>query len=441
MANTPAANTSATTPPDEPTYIGKPRPCALTPQQDKLWSDTRAALIWHCPAFSHIFYSMLDTVGQKSIAMFTKDVPIAATDGSALLLNPDTFFQYNLNERLFICAHEIMHCIWNHCGLMHSFRMRGKVAYPDGKTIPYIHELMNVATDLVINDALIESKVGQYNKDWLHDTTIATAKDSALDAYRKLYEENKGKKGSGKMPGGVGFDQHLAPGTSQGKDPVSAQQQRNAAEWDTQVAAAVATAKAQGKLPAGLERLLKEVLDPKVDWREHIRSLFARKVGSGAYDWRRSDRRLITRDIYAPGRSGFGAGDVVVAVDTSGSIGQRELDMFMAEMSGILEDVRPKRLFIMWCDAKVHRTDEANDVSDLRAIRCKGAPGGGGTSFVPVFEEIAKQGIQPEALVYLTDSYGTFPDRAPQFPVIWGNITPNAKYPWGDVVDVPKQAA
>jgi predicted metal-dependent peptidase len=189
--------------------------------------------------------------------------------------------------------------------------------------------------------------------------------------------------------------------------------------------------------------MLSEVLNPQVDWREKIQALFARKVGSGSYDWRKPDRRLIVRDIIAPGRSGFGAGTVVVAVDTSGSIGEPELQMFFAEMSGILEDVKPARLVIAWCDAKLHRVDEVDEPGDLAGVRKKGAPGGGGTSFIPVFDWMAEEGIQPDALVYLTDGYGSFPVFTPQYPVIWGNISPpgTVKYPFGDVVDVPKQAA
>lgn len=416
--------------------------CALTPAQEKLWSDTRVALLWHCPAFSHIFYTMLDNAGSKHVAMFTKDVPIAATDGVNLLLNPDTFFKYNLNERIFICAHEIMHCVWNHCGLMHGFQRRGKISYPDGTELPYNQETMNVATDLVINDLLIESKIGAYNKDWLHDKQYAVSTDSAIDAYKKVFQQQEGKgKGKGQGPSGAGFDQHLAPGTSQGKDPATATAERNDLKWQTEVAAAAAAAKAQGKLPAGLERWFGEILNPQVDWRDKIAALFARKVGSGSYNWQKPDRRLIVRDIYYPGRSGFGCGTVVIGVDTSGSIGPKELDMFFAEMAGILEDCRPQKLVVMWCDAQIGRIDEAEEPSDLNVIRAKGAPGGGGTSFVPVFEEIYKQGLEPDALVYLTDGMGTFPDKAPSYPVIWGNIYPNSKYPFGDVVDVPKQAA
>jgi predicted metal-dependent peptidase len=416
----------------------------LTPQQEKLWSDTRAALIWHCPAFSHIFYTLLQNTGNKAQAVFTadKEIPVAATDGSNIILNtgPDGFFRFNLNQRVFIVAHEIMHCILNHIGLSHHLRMRGKVVYADGKSLPWDAQQMNEAEDFVINAILTESKVGEFPKDkdgkpfGLLDAAIATSKDNSLDTYRKIFKKGNDSRGAR-------FDVHLPPGTSMGKDSVTAAADRNQAAWDTEVASAISVAKAMGKLPMELNRALAAVLEPKVDWREQIQALFARKIGSGTFDWRRPDRRLITRDIYAPGRSGFGAGTVVVGIDTSGSIGPKELDMFMAEMAGILEDVRPKRLVIMWCDAKVHRLDEAEEASDLVTIRAKGAPGGGGTSFIPVFERIEKEGLQPEALVYLTDGMGSFPSIAPAYPVIWGNIYPNSKYPFGDVVDIPKQAA
>lgn len=419
----------------------------LTPQQEKLWSDTRAALIWHCPAFSHIFYTLLQNTGSKASAVFTddKEIPIAATDGSNLIFNtgPEGFFRFNLNQRVFIVSHEILHCIFNHIGISFHLSMRGKVSYTDGHVLPYDADQMNSAEDFVINAVLVESKVGEFPKDsagkqlGLYDDKVATSASNSLDTYRKIFR--KGGGGGGGKAGS--FDVHLPPGASVGKDPVTASNEHNKAAWDTEVASAISVAKAMGKLPMELKRALDSVLEPKVDWREKIRSLFARKVGSGTFDWRRPDRRLITRDIYAPGRSGFGAGTVVVGIDTSGSIGARELDMFMAEMSGILEDVRPKRLVIMWCDAKVHRVDEAEEASDLNVIRAKGAPGGGGTSFVPVFDRISKDGLQPEALVYLTDGLGSFPHVAPPYPVIWGNIYPSSKYPFGDVVDIPKQVA
>lgn len=432
----------------------------LDAKQEKLWADTRAALIWHCPAFSHIFYTMLQNTGQKADAIFTDSaaIPIAATDGSNLAFNtgPDGFFRFNLNQRLFIVAHEILHCILNHCGISANLRMRGKVMFSDGAELPFNGGQMNEAEDFVINAILTESKVGQFPTDkdgkplGLYDASIATSASNSLDVYRKIFKKDpNGGKGKGEGAAGAGaggsgkpgFDEHLAPGTTTGQDPQTAANSRNKAQWDTELQAGLSAARAMGKLPAEIDRALSAILDAQVDWREKIQALFARKIGSGSYDWNRPNRALITRNIYAPGRSGFGAGVVVVGVDTSGSIGAAELDMFMAEMAGILEDVRPKELVIMWCDAKLHRTDYAEEASDLNTIRAKGAPGGGGTSFCPVFDEIDRLGLEPEALVYLTDGMGSFPHKEPKYHVIWGNIYKGAKYPWGDVVDIPKQVA
>jgi len=427
------------------TRQGTPTIVALDVKHQRAWEDTRTALLWHCPAFSHIFYTMMNKQGSEHIAVFTTDVPIAATDGSSLMLNPDPFFAYNLHERLFIVAHEIMHCILGHMEMAHSFRTRQTIPLPSGKTLPYDHQTMNRAMDYVINDILVESKVGKFNKDWLHDTAIATARDSVIDTYAKLFKKQQGG-GGGQGPGQQGqgqqgqgqgqFDQHLPPGTSQGKDPTTAAQERSDFEWKAAVAAGAHAAKVQGKLPASLERILSEVLDPQVDWREHIQTLFARMVGSETVNWRRPERRYIVNDIYAPESAGFGADLVVVAIDTSGSVGQRELDMFFAELQGILEDVRPEVTRVIWCDAKVHRVDDLTDVGDLQSLRLQRAPGGGGTDFRPVFDYVANHET-PDALVYLTDGYGSFPED-PGYPVIWGDIANNPNYPFGQVVRVPK---
>lgn len=406
-------------------------PVKLDMAQTKAWEMTRSALLWSCAGFTHILYTMMTPDGEDS-AYWTTDVPIAATDGSRLLLNPERFFKYTLNERVFIIVHEIMHCVLDHMGQMAHFKRTEKVALPNGKYLPYDHQAMNVATDLVINDLLITSKVGTYNKDWLHDPKIATGMDSAIDAYAKVYKKQQSNQGGG--GGGQSFDQHLPPGAAKGQDPAVAQQQRSQAEWQTAVAAARDSMKARGQLAGDMERFFNDMLTPKVSWVEHIQGFFARKVGSGGYDWRRPDRNLIVRDIYAPARSGFGAGVVAVAIDTSGSIGQPELDTFFAEMRGILEDVRPREIKLIWCDHIVQGVDDIEEAGDLQGAKPRG---GGGTAFEPVFDWLAEQDITPDALVYLTDGLGSFPDRAPSYPVIWGSIYPQAKYPWGEVVNIP----
>ena len=423
----------------------------LDPAHERKWIETRSALLWKCPAFTHILFSMLCPKGNSLAAIFTKDVPIAATDGTNLILNPETFFKFSLDERVFIVAHEVLHCILNHCILSRQMRLTGKVKYADGSDLPYDHMLMNVAMDLVINDTLIADRIGSFPKEGMHDPSIATRADSFMDAYRKVFKQEQGggkggqdggqdggqgggQGGKGGTSGGNGFDQLLDPGTAQGKDPAQASQGRSQAEWDTAVAGALAVAKAQGKLPASLERLLKEIVEPTVSWQDHIRAFFARKVGGGGYDWRRPDRALIQRDIYAPRRSGNGCGTIVVAVDTSGSIGQRELDVFFGEMRGIIDDVRPERIYVLWIDAKLHKVDEVEDSEDIDTLK---PAGGGGTDFRPAFDWVEENDIRPDALVYLTDMLGVFPDKEPNYPVIWGDIYGRCKAPFGDVVSVP----
>lgn len=409
----------------------------LSPEDKRKWIETRSALLWTAPAFTHLLFSMLNPTKGELAAIFTEDVPIAATDGSNLILNPKTFFKYPLMQRVFIVCHEIFHCMWNHCVLSRPFQQSKKVKFLDGSELPYDAEQMNVAMDLVINDALITSKIGEFPTEGCHDPKVATYKDSFLDVYKKVYKKKPdGGNGGGDKPGGggKGFDVLLEPGAGDGKDPDQATQDRSDTAWGTAVAAAMASAKAMGKLPAALERLFNEVLEPVAPWQDLIRAFFARKVGAGSYDWRKPDRRLIQRDIYAPQRSGSGCGDVVVGIDTSGSIGQKQLDVFFAEMRGILEDVRPQRLHVVWCDAKVHKVDELDQSSDLGGLKPKG---GGGTDFRPVFDWIDEVGLIPDALVYLTDGMGRFPTAAPTYPVVWGSILPNINYPFGDAVDIP----
>lgn len=410
-------------------------PATLTDAQKRKWIETRGALLWKCPAFTHILFSMLNPSKGELAAMFTTSVPIAATDGSNLILNPDTFFNFSLDERVFIVAHEILHAILNHCIMTMPLKRAGVVKYVDGTSLPYDHQTMNRAMDYVINDTLIADKIGKFPDCGLHDPKIATRADNFIDAYKKVYEDDQ-KNGKGQGPGQGqpgGFDVTLDPGTGQGQDPAQAAQGRSQTEWDTAVAAAISSAKMQGKLPANLERLLGEIVEPTVSWQDHIRAFFARRVGSGGYDWRKPDRRLILRDIYSPARAGNGCGTIVVAVDTSGSIGQKELDVFFGEMRGILDDVRPQQIHILWIDAKLHKVDTVDDAQDINALK---PHGGGGTDFRPAFDWIDDQPSQPDALVYFTDGMGRFPDSAPAYPVIWGNIFKQSKYPFGEVVEI-----
>jgi predicted metal-dependent peptidase len=423
---------------------------ALDGAQEQKWTEARSKFLWECPGFCAVMYSMMNPLCRDVKAIFTDTVPIAATDGLYMMLNPVTFLKMPLGERVFAMAHEVVHAICNHPALLYQYIMRGKVSFSDGQSLPFNNDLFQMAADFVVNAILVSGKIGVapdfccldpwYRQSNAPGEPLISHKDSIADAYRKLWRDMPCNGGRGKLgvDGKRALDIVMVPGKAEGKPAEVAKQQRNEQEWKTAVAAAMESARVQGKLPQSLQDLFGEVLEPRVSWQEYIHGFFRRKLGGGAYNFRRADRRLIVRDIYAPARSGFGADTVVVAVDTSESIGKDEVTLFFGEMAGILEDVNPERLIVMWCDAKVHRVDEPEDTSDLNDMYQKGAPGRGGTSFIPVFEKVREMGITPCALVYLTDGQGSFP-QAVDYPVLWGSILePPEHYPFGEVVMIPK---
>lgn len=416
-------------------------PCGLTPQQESQWQDTMSLMAWTCPGFRHLFYKLLVNHKGKHACVPTKRVPVAATDARNILINPDTFFKYDLKERVFIVGHEVVHNVYMDVPFLHRCMQSGTVPMSDGTTKPFNNKVMQQSMDYRINALLRDSKIGSPPKDCLLDDNIAVANDSVTDVYKKLYEDYEA---NGDLPG-EGFDIVLQPGASTGQSPQSAQP--NPQQWAVEIKAAqtIEQMKSQGKMAGALMRMFEEVLNPKVSWIDQIRGIFNRKVGSGSYDWRRPDRRFISRDLYMPSRSGNGAGWVVCWGDTSGSISAKDMAQYMAELGSIVDDCMPKRITILWCDAHIHDITDVEDASDMAELQVKvatkGVGGGGGTSCQPCFEWLAQQQDKPEVFIGFTDGYVDFPETAPDYVTIWASTSKGPDgYPWGDVVMInPEQ--
>jgi predicted metal-dependent peptidase len=122
-----------------------------------------------------------------------------------------------------------------------------------------------------------------------------------------------------------------------------------------------------------------------------------------------------------------------VVVDTSGSIDNDLLNSFFSEINGIHKTLRPTKLRVMYCDAKVHEpVDEFGPDDDIVP-----APKGyGGTAFGPAFQWINDNNVTPQCLVYLTDLYGDFPPAAPHYPVLWACWSKETEAPFGEVINV-----
>jgi predicted metal-dependent peptidase len=194
-----------------------------------------------------------------------------------------------------------------------------------------------------------------------------------------------------------------------------------------------------GKLPASLARIFTKRLSPKADWRDLYQLAVTRRIGNDRYTWATLDPQLAYRGIGSPGRTAFGCGLVVIAVDTSGSITQRTLDVFLAETVGLIEQCKPRRIIFTQCDAKVQEYEEVDSNDDLY---CRKLKGGGGTAFGPVTERIEQEGEEPDLMIYFTDLYGSFPTKTPPYPVVWAVVDNKepAQPPFGELVIVPQQA-
>jgi predicted metal-dependent peptidase len=416
---------------------------ALTPQQKAQWGDTMSLMTWTCPGFRHLFYKLLTNNRGEIAAVPSRKVPIAATDGRNIIINPDTFFKLSLPERVFAIGHEIVHNVFNDVQFLHRCGQAGVVPMSDGTTRPFINEMMQHSMDYRINALLQDSRIGTPIKGVCLNPEVGKADESVVDIYKKIYDdaEADGRIVPGNLPGWV-----LQPGASTGQSPAQANAAHNPAQWAVETAAAhqMEALRTQGKMAHALQRFFNQILNPVVPWTDHIRGIFNRKVGSGSYNWRKPDRRFITRDLYMPSRSGNGAGWVVVWADTSGSIGQDELCRYMAELTEIMETCQPKRLTICWCDAAIHRVDELEEVADMEHMRADidgDDIGGGGTDMHPVLDWIDGQTDRPEIMIALTDGYVTFPEAQPDFLMIWASTTNDVEYPFGDVVHINPQAA
>lgn len=348
----------------------------------------------------------------------TDAIPTAATDGNKVMVNPKFFKKLTVPERVFVLAHEVTHVILQHPGRMKAYLDMG--VGPDLKE--FSCKRFNIAADYIINAYLNELKVGAQPLNTLLNGQFG--KDDLADEVYLKIPDDEDQDG--------GWDTHL-PGDPNTVPTKGAIQRA--------VAAAAAAQKAMGKMPGGLQRLIDGILEPQVDWQEHLRSAIVTAHGTNESTWARPNRRRLSAPphIYWPGRCGTRTGQVGLVIDTSGSIGEHELKTFLSEVHGILSDCQPEKIFAMYIDARLHN-DEIIEIEDVNEVIDLGkkAGGGGGTDMMIGFSELAKRDIAVEYMIILTDGYTPFEfheDTYRDVPTIWC-ITTDVVAPFGVTVHI-----
>ena len=362
---------------------------------DRLLAKARTALVLEHPFIGNVALNLPYIVDYG--------VKTAATNGKNIRYNPHFVDSLNDEERKFLVAHECLHPM-----LEHTYRRNGRN-----------HKRWNQAADYVINKLLDDEKIGKMPQGGLLDNNIHQAGGGTTDGIYNILPEPDDD-------GNNGHGDPLDDCNDGGDTP--AEQAQQEAEWKVRVAQAAQAAKMMGKMSAGLERLVGEILKPKVDWRDVLRK-FLEKCKSDQRTWSKFNRRFLAQGIYLPSVSGESLGEIAFAVDCSGSITQDVIDQFAAEIRSAKEDGNPTKIHVVYFDSEVSHYEcyGRDDDLDIKPH------GGGGTAFSPVFEYFAEHDINPVACVFLTDLCCNDFGEQPDYPVLWVS-TDEGTAPFGEVV-------
>jgi len=373
----------------------KPMSEADEKRVDRLMAKARTALVLEHPFVGNIALNM----------PFNKDYTIqtAMTNGKEIRYNP--YFMDNMSdeERKFVVAHECFHPMLEH-------------TYRRGERNP---RKWNQAGDYVINQLLTDERIGRMPEGGLLNKALYQQGNGSTDGIYNLLPEPD-------EDGNNGHGDPLDDCQDGGGSPAEQAQQQ--AEWKVRIAQAAQAAKMMGKMSAGLQRLVGEVLEPKVDWRDVLRR-FVEKCKTDQRSWARPNRRFISQGMYMPSVSGEAMGEIAIAVDCSGSIDDKTIAQFAAEIKCIQEDSSPSKIHVVYFDSEVSHYETYGRDDTLNIV----PHGGGGTAFSPVFEYFAQHDIDPVACVFLTDLCCNDFGDMPSYPVLWVS-TDEGTAPFGEVV-------
>lgn len=358
--------------------------------------------------------------------------PTLATDGVHLFYNPQFVDSLTLEQTIAVVAHEVSHCAYGH-----MFR-RG-----DREHMPW-----NAACDKAINPILTDSGF-DLPKDCLQPEAAKKGWNAErlypdeLKRYQKQMQKCKdgtcghqGGPGTGHMGGFCDGVRDL-PGKDGRSRATQSEIDSAKNDWNVATIQAAQAAKMAGKLPADLERLIDDLGKPQIDWRDYLRKFITTSITKNDYRMFPPNRRFLSSGLYLPSMRSEEAGEVVVGVDTSGSVGGNELKAAVTEIAAICEDIRPSRVIVIYCDAEVGNVQEFTPDDYPVSAKDFVPSGGGGTIFQPVFDWVAENMEKPpQALVYITDMYpAAWPEDPQEYPVLWCATT-DIVGPFGQTVKI-----
>lgn len=375
--------------------------------------------------------------------------PTTATDARAFYYNPEYIGSLSMDETQFMLAHEALHCALSHFARrQHRVRHKWDLAcdyaispllIDDGLTPPpnALHmPLYKGMTAEEIYPLLDDDDDSQtldkhaYDQDNQSHGSNSGMTEKDLDKRNPPREQpQQDKDGGGAQSQPLDND---GDGAAAGQpQPLTPDEQETlGVQWQQRMAGAAQQALQHGKLGGEMARMIDHLLQPRLPWRMLL-ARYMSGVARDDYSYMRPSRR--EGDYILPTLRSHQL-DIVVAVDTSGSIKDSEIEEFINEIDALKGNVRA-RVTLLPCDAEL--CDGAPWVFEPweEFRRPQETKGGGGTSFLPVFRWVDRAGAHPDLLVYFTDAQGDFPAAEPPYPVIW-LVKGRSKVPWGQRIQL-----
>ena len=375
----------------------------------------------------HPFFGM--AVLKRSL-IWTYDIPTASMAGTGQMrLNPRFVSTLSVRQIMFLLAHEAMHYM-----LMHSFRRGWRDA-----------EQWNIAADYLVNDMLLhggpnETSVGDFidggliydgAREFAAEQLYSDPPEGGTGGDEPEDNDGDGDGGSGSKPK-WGIGQDIGPETDDKGVPLDDSQKKEIeAKTKVELIQTSKQAKAIGKLPASIQRIVDEIVNVKTPWYDILMPHWMSKIPDGI-SWQRPNRRHVANGLYLPGVENVPKmGVAVLGIDTSMSITDKELAVYSGHFNRILETCNPEKLYVIYCDADVNHVDEFAPEDYPVKLEMHG---GGGTRFRPVFDYIDEHDLDPEVVVYMTDGDGDQNHFTSTYDTVW-LTTRNTNFSWGRVIE------
>lgn len=313
------------------------------------------------------------------------NIPTAVTNGIKILINPKFFMDLDKEQRAFLLAHETLHIIYMHA-LRREFRDPKK---------------FNHAADYVINLQLVNQGF-KFIEGGLLDSKYHGL---STEQVYKLLEDNNDNSGD---------DNTLDNDIDYQDNPIETEEIENQVKNIIVSAAQSARLKnSSDSIPDSIQRMLEDLTKPKINWKIVLRR-FMQALDNQDYTWRKPKKRTLPHNFYLPSLYTEGLSKITFAIDTSGSIDEKQFNQFLSEIYAVMKQFKPKIIDVIQFDHELQSHDTVKSLYDLKRIVFKGH---GGTEPDVALEAFNQ--TDSKALIVITDGEFTKPQVIVKRPVIW----------------------